>query len=29
VIFAVGLYPQLIAGILQNTVMQFVGQVRY
>ena len=29
VMFAVGLYPQLIAGILQNTVMQFVGQVRY
>jgi hypothetical protein len=27
--FAVGLYPQAVAGILQNTVMQFVGQVRY
>ena len=27
--FAVGLYPQLISGILQNTVMQFVAQVRY
>lgn len=27
--FAVGLYPQLIGGILQNTVMQFVAQVRY
>jgi NADH-quinone oxidoreductase subunit M len=27
--FAVGLYPQLIAGILKNTVMQFVGQVRF
>jgi NADH-quinone oxidoreductase subunit M len=29
VMFAVGLYPQLISGVLQGTVMQFVGQVRY
>jgi NADH-quinone oxidoreductase subunit M len=28
-IFAVGLYPQLIAGVLQGTVMRFVGQVRF
>jgi NADH-quinone oxidoreductase subunit M len=27
--FVVGLYPQLISGMLQGTVMQFVGQVRY
>jgi NADH-quinone oxidoreductase subunit M len=27
--FAVGLYPQLIAGMLPGTVMQFVAQVRY
>jgi len=26
--FVVGLYPQLISGMLQGTVMQFVGQVR-
>jgi NADH-quinone oxidoreductase subunit M len=29
VVFAVGLYPQLIAGVLQGTVMRFVGQVRF
>jgi hypothetical protein len=29
VMFAVGLYPQLISGMLQGTVMRFVGQVRY
>jgi NADH-quinone oxidoreductase subunit M len=28
VIFVVGLYPQLISGQLQATVMQLVGQVR-
>jgi NADH-quinone oxidoreductase subunit M len=28
-IFAVGLYPQLIAGVLQGTVMRLVGQVRF
>lgn len=28
-IFVVGLYPQLISGMLQGTVLQFVGQVRY
>ena len=27
--FVVGLYPQLISGMLQGTVMQFVAQVRY
>jgi NADH-quinone oxidoreductase subunit M len=27
--FVVGLYPQLISGMLQSTVMQFVGRVRY
>jgi NADH-quinone oxidoreductase subunit M len=27
--FVIGLYPQLISGMLQGTVMQFVGQVRY
>jgi NADH-quinone oxidoreductase subunit M len=27
--FVVGLYPQLISGMLQGTVMQLVGQVRY
>jgi NADH-quinone oxidoreductase subunit M len=26
--FVVGLYPQLISGMLQGTVMQFAGQVR-
>jgi NADH-quinone oxidoreductase subunit M len=29
VIFAVGLYPQLIAGVLQGTVTRFIGQVRF
>ncbi len=28
-IFVIGLYPQLISGMMQGTVMQFVGQVRY
>jgi NADH-quinone oxidoreductase subunit M len=28
-VFVVGLYPQVISGMLQGTVMQFVGQVRY
>ena len=28
-IFVVGLYPQWISGMLQGTVMQFIGQVRY
>jgi NADH-quinone oxidoreductase subunit M len=28
-IFVVGLYPQVISGMLQGTVMQLVGQVRY
>jgi NADH-quinone oxidoreductase subunit M len=28
-IFVVGVYPQLISGMLQGTVMQLVGQVRY
>ena len=27
--FAVGLYPQLISGMVHGTVMQFVGLVRY
>src|ERR1700677_3312686 len=27
--FVVGLYPQLISGMLQGTVLQFVAQVRY
>jgi NADH-quinone oxidoreductase subunit M len=27
--FAIGLYPQLISGMLQGAVMQFVGWVRY
>jgi hypothetical protein len=25
----VGLYPQLISGMLQGTVLQFIAQVRY
>jgi NADH-quinone oxidoreductase subunit M len=29
IIFAVGLYPQLIAGALQGTVTQFIRQVRF
>ena len=29
VMFAVGLYPQLISGMVHGTVMQFVGLVRY
>jgi NADH-quinone oxidoreductase subunit M len=29
VLFAVGLYPQLISGMVRGTVMQFVGLVRY
>jgi NADH-quinone oxidoreductase subunit M len=29
VLFAVGLYPQLISGMVHGTVMQFVGLVRY
>jgi NADH-quinone oxidoreductase subunit M len=29
VIFAVGLYPQLIAGVLQGTVTRFIVQVRF
>jgi hypothetical protein len=27
--FVVGLYPQLVSGMLHGTVMQFVAQVRY
>jgi hypothetical protein len=27
--FFVGLYPQLISGMLQGTVIHFAGQVRY
>jgi hypothetical protein len=27
--FCVGLYPQLISGMLQGAVMQFVAWVRY
>jgi NADH:ubiquinone oxidoreductase subunit 4 (subunit M) len=27
-IFVIGLYPQLISGQLQGTVMQLLGQVR-
>ena len=29
VMFVVGLYPQLISGMVHGTVMQFVGLVRY
>jgi NADH-quinone oxidoreductase subunit M len=29
VLFAVGLYPQVISGMVHGTVMQFVGLVRY
>ena len=29
VLFVVGIFPQLIAGVLHSTVMQLVGQVRY